>query len=423
MCLEFVAFWKNTYMVFITCLLCLSFTDCICFADGDEDLWPTDLSDNNRPRHIPSLSKTLPADTGNLRRSLSSKKIDSALYGMAAMIAGVGAGFDIRLSNKTGIHPDVEGAMDIRTTPKRDSFILNRRDAYNAAVRDLFLEPEMDFKSYYSAASGGLHHTYHGHQTKYRPSVQNIPIRFADRNSLVEDHHSNDEEDSSSTMKSTSTLVPRVSPTHRLSIGESDDGTLTNSSQEGYLYSHYGVQRQLSESSYSSDASRTTVRSNRHSVTFEDEFNPANIKDDKFKSPSDTSNNASPFHETAAPVAPPRRHKVNGGPPERPKTLDLASSKHGILKQSSSYSSQDSSRESPRSTWVTPSESGEHTPYFSTRSRMSPGNTPPHILHQKTLLDIDMDGQNLDTTQPLIQPKSQRRPTVQELEQEFNKRL
>ena len=331
-----------------------------------------------------------------------------------------------------GIHPAVEGAIETKTTPKRDSFILNRRDAYNAAVRDLFLEPEMDYKSYYSAASGGLHNTYHGPVARYRPSVQDIqdiPIRFPDRNSLLNDHE--DDVDAMSTMKSTSTLVPRVSPTHRLSIGESDDGTITNSSQEGYLYSHYGVNRQLSESSYSSDTSRTTVRTNpRHSVTFEDEFNPANLKDEKFKSPStDTSNNASPYHETPTPppVAPPRRHKVNGGPPvsppERPKTLDLASSKHGILKHSSSHSSQESSRESPRSTWVTPSESGDHTPYFSTRSRMSPGNTPPHILHQKTLLDIDMDGQYLDTTQPLIQPKSHRRPTVQELEQEFNKRL
>ena len=356
------------------------------------------------------------------------------------MLAGIGAGYDIRLSNKTGIHPAVEGAM--KTTPKRESsFILNRRDAYNAAVRDLFLEPEMDYKSYYSAASGGLHNTYHGPVARYRPSVQDIqdiPIRFPDRNSLLNDREDDDDDLSSTLRSTTSTLVPRGSPSHRLSLAESDDGTITNSSQEGYLSSHYGVSRQLSESSYSSDTSRTTVRTNpRHSVTFEDEFNPANYNNEKFKSPStDTSTNASPYHETHTPppVAPPRRHKVNVnggpavttvavGPPERPKTLDLASSKHGILKHSSSHSSQESSRESPRSTWVTPSESGDHTPYFSTRSRMSPGNTPPHILHQKTLLDIDMDGQNLDTTQPLIQPKSNRRPTVQELEQEFNKRL
>lgn len=394
---------------------------------GDEESWPTDLSENSRPRNIPGLYKSLPADTGNLRRSLSSKKIDSALYGMAAMIAGVGAGYDIRISNRTGIHPDVEGAMDARH-PKRDSFMFNRRDAYNAAVRDMFLEPELDYKSYYSAASGGLHNTYHGHQARYRPSVQEIPIRFPDRNSLLDDHSNSEDDDNMSTMKSTVTLVPRVSPTHRLSLGESDDGTITNASQEGNFNSHLGVNRQLSESSYSSDASRTTVKSNRHSVTFEDDFNPLN-KDDKFKSPSNTSNNTSPYHDTPTPVAPPRRHKVNGGPPpanppERPKTLDFSSSKHGILKHSSSHSSQESSRESPRSTWVTPSESGDHTPYFSTHSRTSPGNTPPHIVHQKTLLDIDMDGQNLDTTEPLIQPKSQhRRPTVQELEKEFFERL
>ena len=252
-----------------------------------------------------------------------------------------------------------------------------------------------------------------------------------------------EDDDNTSTIKSTTTLIPRTSPHHRLSLGESDDGTLTNMSQDGLLNSHYGLKRQLSESSYSSDTSRTTVKSNhRHSVTFEDDINLGNVgrDDSKFKTPSDTSNNSSPYRDT--PVAPPRRHKLNGGPsapdrpspqqtqtvierpPQRPKTLDLGSSKQGILKSSSAShsSSMESSHESPRSSWVTPSESGDHTPYFSTRSRMSPGNTPPHILHQKTLLDIDMEGQVSDPTKPLLEPKILRSTSLQ-IEFEFNERL
>jgi len=56
-------------------------------------------------------------------------------------------------------------------------------------------------------------------------------------------------------------------------------------------------------------------------------------------------------------------------------------------------------------------------PPLSTRSHLSPGNTPPHILHQKTLLDIDVEGQSQDATQPLVlhQPK----PTLTDLEREF----
>ncbi|XP_045180242.2 mitogen-activated protein kinase kinase kinase 11-like [Mercenaria mercenaria] len=395
---------------------------------GDEESWPTDLSDTQR-RHIPGLSKTLPADTGSLRRSMSSSKIGSALYSMASMLAGVGAGFDVKLSNSIGIHPSVKGAIDSQT-PNRDSFILNRRDAHNSAVRDLFIEPEIDYNFYSNSGSGS--NTYHGRQTKYRPSIQDIPLKFTDRAALNSSPVVPEEDDNTSTVKSTATLIPRTSPQHRLSMTESDDGTITNVSQDGLLSSHYGLSRQLSESSYSSDTSRTTVRSNRHSVTFEDEFNVTN-RDEKFKSQSDTSENSSPYHET--PVAPPRRSKlINGGPKtvekpknvERPKTLDLANAKPGILKSSSTHSSlrESDSRESPRTTWVTPSESVDHTPYWSTRSGMSPGNTPPHILHQKTLLDIDMEGQNLDPTQPLLLPKSQsNRPTIQDLENEFSQRL
>ncbi|WAR20552.1 M3K9-like protein [Mya arenaria] len=393
------------------------------FRDEDES-WPTDLAEGRRSAL--GQSKTLPADTGNLRRSLSIGRVGSSLCNMASILAGVAVGYDIRLSNTSGIHPNVQGAID-PTSPKSDSFILNRRDAYNSAVRDLFIEPDIDYRSCYSVTGSG-HNTFHGYQTKYRPSIQDIPVQFMDSSILNTSSASSggDASDSASTSQSTATLLPRASPSHRLSLGESDDGTITNLSQDGLLSTHQALKRQTSESSYSSDTSRTTVRSNRHSVTFEDEFNVSNLgnlgsREDRYKSPSDTSSNASPFHET--PVAPPRRSKQNGGPKsaERPKTLDLANAKPGILKSTSSHSSsRESSQDSPRAMWVTPSESADRTPYWSTRSGMSPGNTPPHILHQKTLLDIDMEGQTLDPTQPLLVLQNQPNDSSQH---EFNERL
>ena len=349
------------------------------------------------------------------------------------MVASVGAGFDLGISNSTGLHPNVHGSMESKAQ-NRNSFILNRRDAYNSAVRDLFIEPDVDYRNF-SSMSGSGHNTYHGHHTKYRPSIQDIPMQFTDRNNLNsspleldddddEDDDDDDDDDNTSTMKSTSTLIPQSTNPHRLSMGESDDGTITNSSQDdGLLSIHVGLKRQLSESS--SDTSRTTVRSNRHSVHFDD-LNVSSGRDERIKTSPDTSANSSPYHDT--PVAPPRRTKQNGGPKsaERPNTLDLSNSKSGILKSSSTHSSSwESSRESPRTMWVTPSESADHTPYWSTRSSgMSPGNTPPHILHQKTLLDIDMEGQTMDVTQPLLQPKSQySRPSVQEIKKVFTERL
>jgi hypothetical protein len=45
----------------------------------------------------------------------------------------------------------------------------------------------------------------------------------------------------------------------------------------------------------------------------------------------------------------------------------------------------------------------DYVSFYSSRSHMSPGSTPPHKSHQKTLLDIDVEGQNQDATRPLVQ--------------------
>ncbi|KAL3872972.1 hypothetical protein ACJMK2_036140 [Sinanodonta woodiana] len=403
---------------------------------GEENYWPTDLSGEEN-RSVPGSNFY---DTGSVKRSPARKRTDVALYNMAMVLATVAAGFDIKSCNSTAVLPDGASETEKR---RKEPHILNRRDAYHSAVRDSFIEAGEDYKEYMlSSTLGYLHHTYHGHQTKYRPSlnVQGVPMKFTEHNL------SNPEDDA--TIKSTATLLPKSSSSHHFYIGDSDNSTLfsvSTPSQDSSSQHNSILTRQVSESgssTYSYDTTRTTVKSNRHSVTFDEEFHPAFRETRGYqRSPSDTSNSSSPYHEyenvknlqayhrySDTPVAPiPPRRRVNGGPAERPKTLDVGPRQRGttsILKQTTtpaSSSSRESSRESLRSAWATPQESADHTPYFSTRSRLSPGNTPPHIRHQKTLLDIDMEGQSQDNTQPLLehQPLKGRPLTTLDLENEF----
>ncbi|KAL5008956.1 hypothetical protein ScPMuIL_014537 [Solemya velum] len=353
----------------------------------EEDSWPTDLmTPADKSRHIPQVY----SNSGETRQRFSSrKKTESSLYHMAAMLAGVGSGFDIRISNSTAIHPNIHPPESDRQK-KRDSYIGIRRDAYCAAVRDSFIEPEVDLKNY---NHGPRHHTYHGQQSRNRPSIANmdhlqIPIQFKEQN-----------DDSNNSTHTSSTLLSQ----HRTPVGEQHDALISFSPVNNSTF-FGGLQRQISDGSTSeSTASVSTVK--RFSVTFEDEqikpdYLDRNYHPQKASTPN-TSNTSSPSQA----IVPPRR-SLNGDTPERPNILDTGPRNRpvytSILKNSNS--STPSTRDSPRP-WVTPSENLDSTPYFSTRSRLSPGNTPPHISHRKTLLDIDVEGQSKDETRPLLKHK------------------
>lgn len=106
--------------------------------------------------------------------------------------------------------------------------------------------------------------------------------------------------------------------------------------------------------------------------------------------------------------------------PERPDTLDIKPRPRpgGILKKSgvSPVHVPGGPPRSPRlrPRGVTPVDEND-----SSRSGASPGSTPPHIDHGRTLLDIDMEGQRTDPHLPLAARKLSRQPTITELEHEF----
>nr|KAG5704446.1 hypothetical protein BaRGS_024301 [Batillaria attramentaria] len=113
----------------------------------DDDTLPESLEDGSaKSRSIPHTPSGASLSDGVKR-----KRHESALYNMTAVLASVAAGFDIRISNTVAIHPTLHGASGEEAQAgwkKRDSFMFNRRDAYLGAVRDSFIEPEGDFRSY-----------------------------------------------------------------------------------------------------------------------------------------------------------------------------------------------------------------------------------------------------------------------------------
>ena len=422
--------------------------------DKDDDALPESLEEGpatNKSRSIPHSPITnSPSGDGGTKR----KKHESALIRMTSILAAVGAGFDVRLSNTVAIHPNLHVSSEEERGRKRDSFIFNRRDAYLGAVRDAFIEPENDFRSYHHSTPHGYWHTYHGVQTRQRPSL-NMEGGLGGPTAFYLQGADQSEENAQGASQG---FNPRTT-SHRSSYADSESSVIssTPTSERTVIYN-----RQISDSStYDTPTSSTVAppprpsqNPHRRSVTFEDDFNPQ--QDYKSSSagysshrhsPNNTSNSEAygvseyeawyqhggDYHRSPPdhpPNIPPRRRGVGDSAPQRPTTLDVGARQGPIqLKYPSpspygrapptTANTANASRMVPASSAPIDTPTGNHdsTPFFSTRSHLSPGNTPPHILHQKTLLDIDVEGQSQDATQPLVlhQPK----PTLTDLEREF----
>ncbi|XP_015179869.1 PREDICTED: mitogen-activated protein kinase kinase kinase 11-like isoform X3 [Polistes dominula] len=114
--------------------------------------------------------------------------IELVLYNIAAMLAGVATGYDVRMSNISPIHPRLHPRLnecedDIPRWWLHGDFGSNRNSSY--------LGPDYEF----SSSSGYPHNTYHGPARHYRPFLSNMggiapglppsvipdkPLRFTD---------------------------------------------------------------------------------------------------------------------------------------------------------------------------------------------------------------------------------------------------
>lgn len=394
------------------------------FSDDEEDTLPSNLDDlSPKFRSIPHSPAASPGSP------TKGKRTDSCLYNMSIILASVAMGFDIGIANTRAMHPNLHtpSGDEDRSTRKRDSYINNRRDAYLAAVRDSFIEPEGDFRPY-QAAPSGYWHTYHGVQQRLRPG---IPAELDLQSPAAADndfgYHATGVAYNNYNARTTS---------HRSSYADSEASgvsSTTPTTERTVIYN-----RQLSsESNFDAPLKPSGAdvgnKAQRRSVTFEDDFIPpdyskmsiSNAYNCHRRTPSDTSNSLSTFdqqdikygisldyyhgHQHDYPAAPsqpvqqqqpvPPRRRSGTEPAQRPTTLNVGTA--GVTTIHLKYPASPGYGISPARERSHGSE--DYVASHTGRSHMSPGSTPPHISHQKTLLDIDVEGQNQDVTRPLVQ--------------------
>ncbi|XP_029637605.1 uncharacterized protein LOC115212919 isoform X2 [Octopus sinensis] len=380
-------------------------------AYDDEDIWPIDLDRFGIPPTMRTPSTSSPVDGSTLKRFSVRKQCDVELYNMAAILAVFGAGYDIRISNKGAVHPNAHTPTDSspwrsanegRVGPARKDSTYKGQDPYFPPMwNQVASATEGDYKAPSGGHNSYTHNTYHGVPTRYRPTPSfDKPIHFC-------------EQPSSELSQNEAEMYPGTSQA-------SSESVLISLASEKYNPSAF--QRQSSEGS-NYDSARTSKPPSTHrlSVTFEDEQNP-DYKLPTYthkRTPSNTSTASNPAHDYESyhlterwvqdtqPLPP--KWGYSSRPVEPPSTLDLGRQPT----PSGWYSNQ------PHAPYTQRRDSPyESTPYGSTRSRLSPGNISPH-----NLLDIDVEGQSQDSTQPLMESQMMysrnRVPNISELEKEF----
>lgn len=104
-----------------------------------------------------------------MKRCQPLRPVEMALYNVASLVAGFGAGFDIRVCNSSGIHPKLSAN---RAEEEEEERRFWPRDGYGQG----------DYE--FSSISGYPHNTYHGQTRHQRPSINfdtgSKPVRFTD---------------------------------------------------------------------------------------------------------------------------------------------------------------------------------------------------------------------------------------------------
>jgi len=98
-CYRMLCIWRGSGVVMLSVLL----------ADYDAGAWGSTLVDPLSRRHARTSGSL--SELGTLKRFPGRPRTERALYNMAAMMASIGAGFDVRISNSTAFHPS--GALSL----------------------------------------------------------------------------------------------------------------------------------------------------------------------------------------------------------------------------------------------------------------------------------------------------------------------
>jgi|SRR6218665_1356607 len=382
-------------------------------ADYAEDEWPDQIDEfKAKPRASGSTS-----EPGTLKRFADRSRQDLALYKMAALLASVGAGFDIRISNASAIHPQVPGATTNQEIPpvlRKEAFIGQRRDAYFSAIRDSFIEPENTFNGDDdmdgSTRSAIVNNTFHGMTNHYRAS-----IHFEVPNPQTKGPEG---DGMGKRADSIGSMTPSSDDNFGATTSASGPSSPYRSSIDDLQCDIGNVSLSMSVESAVGECNPSTgpLPSSNQLNHVQAPFLPHHRSNGAVEMRSavisgDTDcggmkNTVLVTQATTPKIMDEQYYKISrpSKSPVRPDTLDvvpIASQTNSVTTRRTAYTSRASSNRylhnaSNNSLSYAGNGSGiiSGSSIPSLRSVTSPGSTPPHIDHPRTLLDIDMDGQS-----------------------------
>lgn len=334
---------------------------------------------------------------------------------MAALLASVGAGFDIRISNSSAIHPQVPGATTNQEIPpvlRKEAFIGQRRDAYFSAIRDSFIEPENTFNGDEmddGTRSAIINNTFHGMTNHYRASIHfevpspltkpegDVMCKRAD--SIGSMTPSSDDNFGATTSASGPSSPYRssiddlqcdignvsLSMSVESAVGECNSSTAPppSSNQLNHVqtqFPHHHRTNGVMETCSGVILSDTNCGGMNNAVVITQTITPKIVDEQYYRISRPSKSPVRPDTLDVVPIG----SQTNSVTPKRTAYTSRASSNrflHNASNNSLAYAGNGSGI-----------VSGSSIP--SLRSVTSPGSTPPHIDHPRTLLDIDMDGQS-----------------------------
>ncbi|XP_055692326.1 mitogen-activated protein kinase kinase kinase 11-like isoform X1 [Lutzomyia longipalpis] len=132
--------------------------------DFGQDEW---VGRSESPIHHGRLGIPMPTlyNTTEGTRKPKLSIVEIMMYNMASMLAGVAAGYDVRMSNVSPLHPRLQQQL-----------ISGEQEEEQCPVESEFVSPDR----------GYAHNTYHGHTRHLRPNLSNLgmpdekPMRFTD---------------------------------------------------------------------------------------------------------------------------------------------------------------------------------------------------------------------------------------------------
>ena len=346
-----------------------------CWTDYDAGAWGNTLVDSHARQHANTLGNL--SEPGTLKRFPGRRRTACALYNMAAMMASIGAGFDVRISNLTVFHPSVPGGADrglvaLGHGKNSRSYIGRRSDAYFAAVRDSFIAPENSFDdSPTSDVRPAFNSSYQG-LARNRASVDldslspiAAPLEqcsgFRSADSLASTTQSSDDVLLTGALTNTPSATSRTS-----SPFQSSAGNLTGETSQSTSVDSEGIECRRCRCRQSSSGSSPALLETMPSATSR-LSNPRSLRRSR--------DSRRLRHGLRGADAGAVTTVASGLPPVRPTTLNIGGGGGRKPRLSRANQSASSSMEDNHQ-----------------RSFPSPGSTPPHIDHPRLLLDIDLDG-------------------------------